>query len=131
MKIICALNKNLFFFIQGYSFIGKGFCDHVSGEDPFECYRAHYENYTLSIDVLSQSLCEDNCTSWTSCIAYYYGRINNIKGHEYCCLIPSERSCPSGFSTASKSGSIAASMNDLKADDLWGYFSFLDCYGKN
>ena len=122
MRIICALNKNLFFFIQGYSFIGKGFCDHVSGEDPFECYRAHYENYTLSIDVSSQSLCEDHCTSWTSCIAYQY----NIKESSWCYLIPSKRSCPSNFTPVNTSGAIAASMNQLKTNSILSHV----CYGK-
>ena len=122
MKIICALNKNLFFFIQGYSFIGKGFCDHVSGEDPFECYRAHYENYTLSIDVSSQSLCEDHCTARSSCVAYEYDY------SKHCFLIPSERSCPSGFEVDNNAIPIAASMNDLKAYPNPGYDWV--CYGK-
>ena len=91
----------------------KGYCKHVSGEWPFRCYRS---------DVSSQSLCEDQCTSLTSCIGYHYG----IKYNKHCSLIPCERSCPSGFSVFGNSRPIAASMKDLKADTAPDFV----CYGK-
>ena len=101
------------FFIQGYSSItDKGYCINVFGKQPYKCRRD---------DVASQSLCEDLCTALSSCIAYEYGY------SKYCDLIPSERSCPSGFySIWGQLGPIAASMNDLKADPSFGWV----CYGK-
>ena len=117
MKMINAQNKNFFFSIQEYSLItDEGYCQHVSGKDPYTCNRN---------DVSSQSLCENHCTSWTSCIGYFY----NIRESSWCYLIPSERSCPSDFSPKDTSGPIAASMNKLKA----GYPALplrYVCYGK-
>ena len=114
--------KTLFFFIQGYSLITKddtnerGVCRHVSGNVPYRCVRR---------DVSSQSSCEAACTSQTSCIAYSYN-IGDVK-YRHCYLIPSERSCPLGFEETEESAPIAASMNDLKAEDS----SYYVCYGKN
>ena len=91
----------------------KGFCDHVSGKSVYQC--SQYK-------VTSQKLCEDQCTSWTSCVAYHY----NIKETSWCYLIASERSCPSEFLPQYTSGPIAASMNEVKGSSLSGYV----CYGK-
>ena len=101
--------ETISFFIQGYDMIGnKGYCEHVSGELPYLCYR----------DGVSSQSCEDHCTSGASCIAYYY--------HKYggCYLIPSKKSCPSGFIYGL--GPIAASINELKAHSHPDYV----CYGK-
>ena len=116
--MIRAKINNLFLFIiKGYSLIGdKGYCVHVSGEVPYQCWR---------YDVSSQSLCEDHCTSSTSCIAYYYHTNDNV--HEMRChLITSEKSCPLEFSPQYQSGPIAATVNELKAYPHSSY----DCYGK-
>jgi len=97
-----------------YSLIAdKGFCDHVSGKSVYQC--SQYK-------VTSQKLCEDQCTSWTSCIAYNY----NFNETSWCYLIPSERSCPLDFTAHYTGGVIAASMNELKADPS----SRFVCYGK-
>ena len=118
MKMIRALKNFLSFFIQVYSLIGTGFCKHVSGKLIYRCKRH---------DVSSQSLCEDYCTSWNSCVGYHY----DIKDNEDCYLIPSDKGCPSGFKRLSKSGPIAASMNDLKAFlPRWVCSRCWVCYGK-
>ena len=93
----------------------KGYCGHVSGEDPFHCNRT---------DVTSQSLCEDYCTAMASCVAYNY----NIKHNDYnnCNLIPSDANCPSGWSALNRSGPKPASMIDLQAVFNLMYV----CYGK-
>ena len=102
MRMICAKN---FFFIPGYSLIGKGYCEHESGEKPYRC---------CLDDVSSQILCENHCSSWTSCIAYEYGNADfSILN---CCLIPLEKSCPSDFVKEHLPGTIAASMNELRGD---------------
>ena len=103
----------------------KGNCLLVSGEMPYRCNR---------VDVSSQSLCEDHCTSWNSCIGYDYHLAKKNK----CNLTTSERSCPSGFKPYIDDDNayiddwpIAASMNDLKADP-WGFRGSQGwvCYGK-
>jgi len=94
-----------------YSIITNiGYCELVSGGHPYRCVRK---------DVSSQG-CEDHCTSQTSCIGYYYSPTN-----QYCYLIPTEKSCPSGFDSTAHSG-LAASVNDLKA----AYNRNYACYGK-
>merc|ERR1719347_2234758 len=113
----------------GYSLINdKGICVHVSGKDPYQCFRN---------DVSSQSLCEDHCTSWNSCIGYD-GLFGHLAKKTKCNLFISERSCPSGFKPYNgmigqwqHDWPIAASMNDLKADPL-GFRGSQDwvCYGK-
>ena len=108
------MTKTKTFFIKVYSLITKkGYCEHVSRKDPYTCYRS---------DVSSQGGCENHCTFQTSCIGYYY----YIKSNPTCYLIPSERSCPSGFTPLNESGPIAASMNDLKAYNNPNFV----CYGK-
>lgn len=109
----CKKSKTTLFFIEGYFLIDKGICKHVSGKDPYRCHK-----YGVS----SQSLCEDHCTSLTTCLAYHYNTKNNV----YCSLIPSDKICPSGFYPYYKSGPIAKSISELKADLYSGYV----CYGK-
>jgi len=93
-----------------YSLItDNGNCQHVSGGYLYRCY---------ATNVSSQD-CENHCTSQTSCVGYY-------SGYSQCHLIPSSRSCPSGFSRAGTSEPTAASMNDLKAHSAQGFV----CYGK-
>ena len=90
----------------------------MSGKVVNQCYRA---------DVSSQSLCEDDCTSLTSCIGYQYYAGKNT----YCYLIPSERNCPSGFLPHYESGPIAISMNDLKSGPMTASMNeTYVCYGK-
>ena len=109
------LKQSLYF--PGYSLIGEGLCIHKSGDlwsYPYQCCQEDV--------VSSQILCEDDCSSWTSCIAYQY---NDRYG---CCLIPSEKSCPSGFKKEI-SGPIAASMNELTFRQKDSYPTLV-CYGK-
>jgi len=103
-----------------YSLItDKGDCLHVSGNTPYACFR-----YNVS----SQSLCEDHCTSLTSCVAYHFLLPDTNFDYSNCYLIPSEIGCPSGFEDRPTSSyPIAASMNDLKP----GYATDYVCYGKN
>ena len=104
-----------FFFIPGYTLIvDKGWCELESGEFPYQCCRE---------EVSSQILCEDHCSSWTSCIAYDYLITDKLK---ICCLTPSERSCPSGFITENEPNPIASSMNELRGFSDPNYV----CYGK-
>ena len=111
--------KTFLYSIQGYSLItDKGLCMHVSGKQAYHCFHKH---------VSSQSLCEDHCTSTTSCIGYYY--YFNSERRRNCNLIQSERGCTAkGFSEYFdfKYLKIAASTNDLKADPSPGWV----CYGK-
>ena len=75
-------------------------------------------------------MCEDHCTALSSCVGYNYWLPNY-----YCELIPSVRSCPSGFTVSTlnpESSPIAETMNDLIAFKAskppaqhWV------CYGKN
>ena len=98
-----------------YSMISnKGYCKLVSGKLPYHCDRSN---------VTSKSMCEDHCTTLSSCVAYDYNTLGN-----FCELFPSVRSCPSGFTPYSESAPIATKMNDLIATsggNTWG------CYGKN
>ena len=90
-------------------------CKHVSGNNPYQCFRD---------DVGPQSICEDHCTGFSSCVAYDYGTIYN-----FCYLYPSVRSCPSGFSAEYESGPIAATMTDFRKGP--NFFHNMVCYGKN
>jgi len=90
-----------------YSLIGEGYCQLESGELPYQCCRE---------DVSSQILCENHCSSWTSCIAYDYF----ITDETECCLIPLERSCPSGFDVRFASEPIAA-RPELRSDSKPNY----------
>jgi len=102
---------------SGYSLIADhGGCQLVSGTFAFSC-----KNY----DVSSQSLCQDHCTAMASCIGYDYRWSSN----SHCGLIPSERSCPSGFTPdwAEYWNTTAASMNDLVPYPYWDFV----CYGKS
>jgi len=101
---------------SGYALIADhGVCEHVSGSLPFSC---------IIYDVSSLSLCQDHCTAMASCIGYQYRWETN----EGCSLFPSERSCPSGFTSSwsKESQPIAASMNDLAPIPYWPFV----CYGK-
>ena len=90
----------------------------MSGKLPYQCRRAR---------VASQSMCEDYCTSLSSCVAYVYTKM--LFASNKCYLHPSVRSCPSGFSPFLKSGPIAATMTDLRGDDR--IVPNTVCYGKN
>ena len=118
----------------------NGVCKHKSGEFPFECLR----NGTSS-----QSLCEEYCTSWTSCIAFVSKTLTKpftelkLKRNLWklsCSLITQDRSCPSGFRPIFMdlriSGPIAASKNDLVAFEfpigkIPGFGFDYACYGRN
>jgi len=90
-----------------YSFIGEGFCQLESGEIPYQC---------CLDDVSSQILCENHCSSWSSCIAYDYF----ITDEKECCLLPLERSCPSGFDVRFASEPTAA-RSELRSDSKPNY----------
>jgi len=84
-----------------YSLItDKGSCK-VDERETYRCKRQ---------GVSSKSRCEDYCSRLSACIAYAYRPINIF----VCFLVPSVRSCPSGFTSIDESGPVAASMNDLK-----------------
>jgi len=102
---------------QRYSLItDKGYCGHVSymGHMPSKCFRE---------GVSSQSLCEDHCTTWTSCIAFDYST-ETAEVYSICSLIAPDSFCPSGFSH--EPGPLAESKNDLIAFRVSGAV----CYAK-
>ena len=90
----------------------KGTC-RVNGEIVTTC-----ENHPI----YSWSDCEAACTTHEPCVGYYHFGLA-----DFCYLIPSTHSCPTGYSLVI--GSVtAATSNDLEAGDLTGEDV---CYGKN
>ena len=93
----------------------NGYCKHVSENwngNPYLCISS----------ASSKSVCEGRCTSLSSCFAYNY--MHTTTAYNPCYLIPSNKSCPSGFTDTN--GPTVSSMNDLKVIP----YSDWDCYEK-
>ena len=89
----------------------NGYCQ-VNGKTPADCKNSPISTLTD---------CEAACTAHEPCVGYEYQESKSL-----CYLIPSSRSCPTGYTLNNRSIT-AATSNELEAYEYPG----MVCYGKN